>query len=159
MHFLLGTIAKEVPGPDLVIDCLWCGKHGVSARSRKRTEWLMLFHVLPLFPFHTVFVQCDSCHKDMVAKCALGELAQSNPLTLKHLLVKNVTFVGRVCIVLGFLLCWAFFVGLIPAIIGYAYGRKYGGRMKKIALLGLILNLFSPLIFLVLYLIGQLLWK
>ena len=159
INFLIDTIGEEVPGPDLTIDCIWCGKQGASARSRKRTEWLMLFHILPLFSFHTVFVQCDSCHNDMVAKCSLEELVQSNPLTLKHLLVKNVSFVGRVCIVLGLLLCWAFFVGLIPAIIGYAYGRKYGGRMKKIALLGLILNLLSPLIFLVLYLIAQLFSK
>lgn len=31
MHFVLGTIAKEDPGPDLTIDCLWCGKEGLSA--------------------------------------------------------------------------------------------------------------------------------
>jgi len=159
MHFLLGTIAKEVPGPDLTVDCLWCGKQGVSAGSRKRTEWLMLFHVLPLFPFCTVFIQCDSCHNDMVAKCSLGELAQSNPLTLKHLLVKRVSFVGKVCIVLGLLLCWAFYVGLIPAIIGFIYGRKYGGRMKRTALVGLILNIFSPLIFILLAMLIQFLAK
>jgi len=39
INFLLGSIAKEVPGPDLEIDCLWCGQH-TNARSRKRTEWL-----------------------------------------------------------------------------------------------------------------------
>jgi hypothetical protein len=145
MHFLLGTIANEVPGRDLEVDCLWCGQHA-KAQSRNRTERLTLFHVLPLFPFNTVFVRCESCHKDMVAKCSLEELAQSNPLTLKHLLVKRVSIVGRVCIALGLLLCWAFYIGLIPAIIGYIYGRKYGGRMERIALVGLILNIFSPLI-------------
>lgn len=153
MHFLLGTIGKEVPGPDLTIDCLWCGKQGVSAHSRKRTEWLMLFHILPLFPFHTVFVQCDSCHKDMVAKCSLEELAQSNPLTLKHLLVKSVSFVGRVCLVLGLLFCWTPWCGLIPAIVGFYYGQQYGGWMKKWGRRGLILNIFSPLIFLLLVLL------
>ncbi|GEM_PF-3338590 len=156
MHFLLGTIAKEVPGPGLEIDCLCCGRH-TSARSRKRTEWLMLFHILPLFPFHTVFVQCDFCHKDMVAKCSLEELVQSNPLTLKQLLVKRVSFVGRVCIVLGLLFCWTPLCGLIPAIIGFVYGRKHGGWMQKWGSRGLILNLLSPLIFLLLVMVLMLL--
>jgi hypothetical protein len=158
MRFLLGTIAKEVPGSDLTVDCLWCGQQ-TNAHSRKRTEWLMLFHILPLFPFRTVFVQCDSCHKDMVAKCSLEELAESNPLILKHLLVKRVSFVGKACIVLGFLFCWTPLCGLIPAIIGYHYGKKYGGRMKRIAFWGLILNLLSPVIFFLLVLIVQALSK
>lgn len=159
MHFLLGTIAKEVPGSDLTIDCPWCGKQGTNAQSRKRTERLTLFHFLPLFPFHTVFVRCDSCQQDMVAKCSLEELPQSNPLTLKHLLVKRVSFVGNACIALGLLFCWTPWCGLIPAIIGYAYGRKYGGRMKRIAFWGLILNLLSPVIFVLLILVMQTLSK
>src|SRR6267142_6755606 len=125
MHILLGTKSKEVPGSDLTIDCLWCGKSGTNAHSRKRTEWLTLFHFLPLFPFHTVFVRCNSCQKDMVAKCSLEELTQSNPLTLRHLLFKRVSFVGKTCIVLGVLLCWAPLVGLIPATIGFCYRRNY----------------------------------
>ncbi len=153
MHFLLGTIGKEVPGPDLIIDCLWCGKQGVNAHSCKRTEWLMLFHILPLFPWHTVFVRCDACQKDMIAKCSLEELAQSNPLTLKYLMVKRVSFVGKIFIVLGLLFCWTPWCGLIPAIVGYFYGRKYGGWMKKWGRRGLILNIFSPLIFLLLVLL------
>jgi len=157
MYFLLGTKANEVSGPDVAIDCLWCGKQGTNGHSRKRTEWLTLFHLLPLFPFHTVFVRCDFCQKDMLAKCSLEELAQSNPLALKNLLVKRVSFVGKVCIVLGLLLCWAPLVGLIPAIIGYIYGRKYGGGMKKWGRWGLILNLLSPLIALVLIRVAQLL--
>ncbi len=158
MHFLLGTIAKEVPGPELTVDCLWCGQQTI-AHSRKRTEWLMLFHILPLFPFRTVFVQCDSCHKDMIAKCSLEELAHSNPLTLKYLLAKRVSFVGKVCIALGLLFCWTPFCGLIPAIIGFVYGRKYGGKMKRIALAGLILNIFSPLIFVLLVMLIRFLDK
>jgi hypothetical protein len=155
MHFLLGTKAKDTPGPDVTIDCLWCGRQGTTAHSRKRTEWLTLFHLLPLFPFHTVFVRCDSCQQDMIAKCSLEELTQSNPLTLKHLLVKRVSFVGKVCIVLGLLLCWAPPVGWIPAIIGFIYGRKYGCWMKKWGGCGLILNLFSPLIAMVVILVVQ----
>jgi hypothetical protein len=144
MFFLLGTKA-EVSGSDVTIDCLWCGRQGTNAQSHERTEWLTLFHFLPLFSFHTVFVRCDSCRKDMVAKCSLAELAQGNPLTLKHLLVKRVSFVGKVCIVLGLLLCWAPMVGLIPAIIGFVYGRRHEGWMKKMSLLGLILSLLSTL--------------
>jgi hypothetical protein len=37
----------------------------------------------------------------------------------------------------GVLLCWAPLVGLIPAIIGFIYGRKYGGWMKKWGALGI----------------------
>jgi len=158
MHFLLGTIAKDVAGSELTVDCLWCEQQS-TAHSRELTERLTLFHILPLFPLKTVFVRCDSCHKDMVAKCSLEELSQSNPLTLKYLLVKRVSFVGMVCIALGLLLCWAFYVGLIPAIIGYVYGRKYGGRMKRIALVGLILNILSPLIFIPLVMVIQFLTK
>ena len=154
MHFFLGTKAKEVTGPDLKIECLWCGR-STTAHSRKCTERLTLFHILPLFPFSNVFVRCDSCHKDMIARCSLEELANRNPLTLKFLLVKRVSFIGKACIVLGFLLCWAFFLGLVPAIIGYIYGRKYGGKMKRIALIGLILNLLSPLIFITLAMLAQ----
>jgi hypothetical protein len=159
MYFLLGTKANEALGPDVTIDCFWCGRQGTNAHSRERTEWLTLFHLLPLFPFHTVFVRCDSCQQDMIAKCSLAELAQSNPLTLKKLLVKRVSFVGKVCIVLGLLLCWAPLVGLIPAIIGFIYGRQYGGWMKKWGRWGLILNLLSPLIAFVLILVAQFLSK
>jgi len=95
----------------------------------------------------------------MVATCSPEDLARSNPMTLKYHLVKRVSFVGRTCIVLGFLLCWAFLLGLIPAIIGYLYGRKYGGQMKKVAFWGLMLNIFSPVIFILLLTILQLFTK
>ncbi|MGA9777893.1 MAG: hypothetical protein WBS33_06440 [Verrucomicrobiia bacterium] len=106
----------------------------------------MLFHVLPLFPFRTVFVQCDFCHKDMAAKCSLEQLAQSNPMTLKQLLVKRVSFVGRVCIILGALLCWAPLVGLIPATVGFFYRRQYGNPLKKLSIVGLVLSSLSTLL-------------
>jgi hypothetical protein len=144
MHFALGTIAKEVLGPELTVDCLWCGQQ-TNAHSRKRTEWLMLFHILPLFPFHTVYVQCDSCHKDMVAKCSMDELARSNPLTLKYLPAKRVSFVGKICIILGVLLCWAPLIGVIPATIGFFYRREYGSWMRKMGICGLILSSLSTL--------------
>jgi len=146
MHFLLGTTQKEVPGPELTVDCLWCGQR-TAAHSRKRTEWLMLFHLIPLFPFRTVFVRCDSCHQDMVAKCSLVELATSNPMTLKYLLVKKISLVAKVCVILGLFLCWAFWIGLVPATIGFTYGKKYGGWMKTWSIIGLILNVLSPVIF------------
>jgi hypothetical protein len=146
MHFFLGTKVNKISGPELTVQCLWCEQQ-THAHSWRQTEWLTIFHFLPLFPFRTVFVQCDSCQKEMIATCSLEELGRSNPLTLKYHLVKRVSFVGKVCIALGWLLCWAFLIGLIPAIIGYVYGRKYGGTMKKIAFWGLIANIFSPVIF------------
>jgi hypothetical protein len=144
MHFALGTIAKEVPGPELTVDCLWCEQQ-TNAHSRKRTEWLMLFHILPLFPFNTVFVRCDFCQKDMIAKCSLEELAQSNPLNLKHLLAKRVSFVGKTCIILGILLCWAPLIGVIPATIGFFYRREYGNWIRKMSICGLVLSSLSTL--------------
>jgi hypothetical protein len=159
MHFLLGTISKEIPSSDLIVDCLWCGQQQTNAHVRQRTELLMLFHLIPLFPLRTVFVQCSSCHQDMVANCSLEELAQSNPLTLKYILAKRMSLVGKVCVVLGLLLCWAFWIGLIPAIVGFIYGRRYGGWMKKWGTVGLILNLLSPLIFILLLMIVRLLSK
>jgi hypothetical protein len=145
MHFALGTIAKEVPGPELTVDCLWCGQQ-TNAHSRKRTEWLMLFHILPLFPIHTVFVRCDSCHKDIRAKCSLDELERSNPLTLKYLLAKCVSFIGKICIILGVLLCWAPLIGVIPATIGFFYHREYGNWMSKMSICGLVLSSLSTLL-------------
>ncbi|MEI7533689.1 MAG: hypothetical protein WCK57_04915 [Verrucomicrobiae bacterium] len=144
MHFALGTIAKEVPGPKLTVDCLWCGQQ-TNAHSRKRTEWLMLFHIVPLFPFHTIFVQCDSCHEDMVAKCSLDELGRSNLPTLKYLLAKRVSFVGKVCIIIGVLLCWAPLIGVIPATIGFFYRREYGNWMRKMSICGLVVSSLSTL--------------
>jgi len=141
MHFLLGSKGSEVPGPEVTVDCLWCGKTGM-AQSRKLTEWLTLFHLLPLIPFRTVFVRCDKCGKDMVAKCSLEELAQSNPLTLKHLLSRRVSLVGRVCIVLGVLLCWAPLVGVIPATIGFFYRRASGPWMRRLSIFGFVVSVF-----------------
>lgn len=158
MHFLLGIIAKEIPGPALIADCLWCGQRA-HAQSRKRIEWLMLFHLIPLFPFQTVFVRCDSCHQDMVARCSLEDLSSSNPATLKYLLLKKVSLIAKTCIALGLLLFWAFWTGLIPAIIGFIYGRQYGGRMKKWSTIGLILNIFSPVIFVIGYAIIKTFFK
>lgn len=145
MHLFLGTKRADILGSDITIDCLWCGKQGTNAHTRKQVEWLTLFHLLPLFPFRTVFVQCDSCKKDLVAKCSLEELLQCNPVSLNYVLVKRVSFVVRVCIVLGVLLCWAPFIGLIPAIIGFFYGRKYGGWMKTMSIWGLVLSILSTL--------------
>lgn len=145
MHFLLGTRSKEDPGSELTIDCLWCGRQ-TTAQSRKRTEWLMLFHLIPLFPFHTIFVRCDLCHQDMVAKCSLGELTGSNPLAMKYLLVKDVSFVGKICIWLGVLLCWAPLVGLIPAFIGFFYRHQYDVWMRKMSIWGLVLSMLSTLL-------------
>lgn len=146
INFLFGTTAKESLGPIVNIDCVCCGRQETKAHSRERTEWLVLFHFVPLFPFQTVFVRCDACQKDMIAECSLEELAQSNPLTLKLLLVERVSFVGKACIILGILLCWAPLVGLIPAIIGFCYRRQYEQRMRKISILGLVLSSSTTLL-------------
>jgi len=159
IHLFLGTKHTDFPGPDIIVNCLWCEKQQVSAHTRKRVEWLTMFRFLPIFPFRTVFVQCDSCHQDMIANCSMEEVARSNPLTLKYHLVKHVSFIAKACIVLGLLLCWAVYIGLVPAIIGYVYGRKYGGSMKKYALWGLILNIFSLPIFVLLAMLIQLIFK
>ena len=146
MHLFLGTKTSNISGPAVTVHCLWCERQ-TSVQSWKQTDWLLLFHLVPLFPVRTVFVQCDACHQEMIATCSLEDLARSNPLTLKYHLVERVSFVAKVCIALGWLLCWAFWLGLIPAIIGFVYGRKYGGTMRKLAWWGLMVNIVSPLIF------------
>ena len=145
MHLFLKTRVKEDRGSDVVINCLWCNRQGVSAHTRQRTEWLKLFHFIPIARFRTVFVKCSACGKDMIAKCSLEEVVNSNPLTLKYLLVKRVSFVGKVCIALAVLLCWAPLIGLIPSVIGFLYRNEFQNWVRKMSLVVLIISILSTL--------------
>jgi len=140
---LLGTKYDETAGPSTTVDCLWCGKQATTATARERSEWLMLAHLVPIFRMRTVFVRCDTCAKDMIAKCSMDEIARGNPMTLREFLVKRVSFVGKVCIVLGLLFCWAPFVGLILNVIGFLNRNAYGAVLKAMSYTGLILSLLS----------------
>ena len=81
----------------------------------------------------------------MIAKCSLGEVANSNLLTLKYLLVKRDSFVGKVCIALAVLLCWAPLIGLIPAVIGFLYRNEFQNWVRKMSLVVLIISILSTL--------------
>jgi hypothetical protein len=81
----------------------------------------------------------------MIANCSFAEIARSNPTATSLRLVKNVSFVGKVCILLGALLCWAPMIGLIPAGIGFLYRKQYGRWMKALSWFALILSLLSTL--------------
>ena len=130
-------------GPEMAVDCLWCGGLAVKARTRQQTEWLTLLHFIPLLRIRNVFVRCSACGKDMIAKCSLADVAQSSPATLQHHLIKCQSFVGRACILLGALLCWAPMIGLIPAGIGFFYRNQFGRAMRTLSTIGLILSLLT----------------
>jgi hypothetical protein len=111
----------------------------VKATSRRETGWLTFFFV-PFCRVRNVFVRCSACGKDMIAKCPLADLGSSNPVTLRHLLLKPRPFVGLVCIWLGVLLCWFPIIGLIPSIIGFFYRNKFGRALKTLSWIGLIVS-------------------
>src|SRR6266478_3178968 len=139
----LGSKVYNDAGPEVAIDCLWCGRQSVKERTRQQTEWLTLFHFFPILRIRNVFVRCSACGKDMIARCSLAEVEHSNPVTLQHHLIRSESFVGRVCILVGLLLCWAPIVGLIPAIIGFFYRSQFGTAMKTLSRIGLILSLLT----------------
>jgi len=80
---------------------------------------------------------------DMIAKCSFEEVTRANPITLSHLLFKRVSFVGKLCIMLGVLLCWAPMIGVIPAVIGFCYRKQFGHALRVARIIGLILSLLT----------------
>src|SRR6266850_1064241 len=114
----LGAKVYNDPGPEVAVDCLWCGRQSVKSQTRQEIGWLTLFHLVPLLRIRNVFVRCSACGKDMIARCSLADVARNSPLTLQHHLVRCQSFVGRVCILLGVLLCLAPMIGVIPAAVG-----------------------------------------
>lgn len=130
-------------GPEVAVDCLWCGRQSIKAQTRQETGCLTLLHFVPLLRIRNVFVRCSACGKDMIAKCSLADVARSSPITLQHHLIKCQSFVGRVCIILGVLLCWAPMIGVIPAVIGSLYRNQFGRAMRTLSRIGLILSLLT----------------
>ena len=130
-------------GPQVSVNCLWCGQRSVKALTREETGWLTLLHLVPILRIRNVFVRCSACGNDMIAKCSLADVARINPLTLQHHLAKRKPIVGRVCILLGVLLCWAPLIGLIPAAIGFFFRNQFGQALKTLSLIGLILSLLT----------------
>jgi len=57
---VLGSKVYNDAGPEVAIDCLWCGRQSVKARTRQQTEWLTLFHFFPLLRIRNVFVRCSA---------------------------------------------------------------------------------------------------
>src|SRR4051794_39299146 len=135
----LGGKIHTNAGPVVAINCLWCGRQSVRAQSRLQTEWLTLFHLFPLLRMRNVFVRCSGCGKDMIAKCSFAEVATS--VTLQPHLAKPQSLVGRVCIVVGLLLCWAPGIGVIPAAIGFLFRKQFGSAMRTMSWIGLGLSL------------------
>lgn len=139
----LGAKVYNERGPEVAVDCLWCGRQSVKGQTRRETGWLTLVHLVPVFRIRNVFVRCSSCGKEMLAKCSLADLAHINPVTLQHHLSKSQPFVGRVCIWLGVLLCWAPMVGAIPAVIGFFYRNEFGRAMRTLSWIGLSVSLLT----------------
>jgi hypothetical protein len=145
---IFGAKVGNEAGPELDVDCLWCGGQSVKGQTRIETGWLNLFHLVPLLRIRNVFVRCSVCGKEMIAKCSPADLAQSNPVTLRQQLIKPQPFIGLVCIWLGVLLCWAPIIGVIPALIGFFYRNRFRGAMRILSWVGLSLSLIaSALVF------------
>jgi hypothetical protein len=142
-------------GPEVTVDCLWCGRQAVNAKTRRETELLTLFHLVPVFRHRNNYVRCSSCRREMIAKCAWGDVVSSSPATLQHHLVKSQSFVGRVCILLGVLLCWAPMVGAIPAVIGFFYRNQFGRAMKTLSRIGLIVSLLTTVLEVIMLLLSR----
>lgn len=140
---VLGSKVYVEAGPEVAADCLWCGHQSVRAKVRRETGWLTLFHFVPIFRLRNIFVRCSACGKDMIAKCSLADLVCSNPITLRHYLIKRQSFVGRVCILLGVLLCLAPMIGVLPAVIGFFYRKQFGCPMMALSWIALIISLIS----------------
>ncbi len=151
----LGGKVYQDAGPEVVINCLWCGAMSVTAQTRRQTEWALLFYLIPIFRVRNVFVRCSACGRDMIAKCSLADVAQSNPVTLQHHLVKGESLVGRVCIVLGVLLCWAPMIGVIPAGIGFFYRKQFGRAMRTLSSIGLVVSLITTALGIILVLMAH----
>lgn len=154
-HIALGSKVRMEAGPEVTINCLWCGQISAKAQTRRKTEWLALFHVLPIFRVRNVFVRCSACGKEMIARCSLAEMAHINPVTLQHHLTRSQSLVGRVCIVLGVLLFWAPLVGVIPASIGFFYRNQFGHGLRMLSWSGLILSLLITVFGLVGFLVSH----
>ena len=76
-------------------------------------------------------------------------------MTLKRLMVKRASLVGKVCIIMGVLFCWTPLAGLIIAGIGWFYRNDYGSWMKKMSFVGLILSVLLTLLGLVCFLVSK----
>jgi hypothetical protein len=152
---ILGSKVYNDTGPEVAIDCLWCGRQSVKAQTRQETGWLTLFHFVPFLRIRNVFVRCSACGKDMIAKCSLADVEHSSPVTLQQQLIKGESFVGRVCILLGALLCWAPMIGLIPAVIGFFFRNQFGPAMKTLSWIGLILSLLTTALVIILLLLTR----
>jgi hypothetical protein len=109
---------------------------------------MMLLHLVPLFRWRNVFVQCQSCRRDFIARCSIQGLQQANPLTLQHNLIKRVSFVAKACAVLGLLLCWAPLIGIIPATIALLMTRRRPGWVANASVVAFVLSALSSLILL-----------
>jgi hypothetical protein len=131
----------------LTITCQWC-EHSGSALAWEQTDRMMLLHLVPLFRWRNVFVQCQSCRRDFIARCSIQGLQQANPLTLQHNLIKRVSFVAKACAVLGLLLCWAPLIGIIPATIALLMTRRRPGWVANASVVAFVLSALSSLILL-----------
>jgi hypothetical protein len=155
MHGFSGKIHEEV-GPELtVLQCLWCGARSVKAQSRLRTDWLTLLHLIPLFRIRNVYVRCSACNRNMIAKCAFGDLDGMSSVTLHHHLVKSQSFVGLTCIVLGVLLCWAPMIGIIPACIGFCYRKQFSSALRVTSAISLAISVLVSLVLVAAMLLSQ----
>lgn len=129
----------------LNIFCQWCGKES-PASAWTQTDRLMLLHLIPLFRWSNVLVQCQSCEREFLAKCSLSELRSVSPLTLQHLLVKRVSFVAKACAVLGLLLCWAPLIGMIPSTIAFIMTRRQPGWVAKVSVIGFFISIVTTVV-------------
>ena len=146
MHIILGGKSQDSEHLPITINCPWCNQRGITASAWERTEWLTLFHIIPVMRFRTVFVRCQSCKKELIARCSFKELVNRNPNSLQLLLAKRVPLITTVCAIIGLLLCWAPILGLIPALVAFLSSRRQSGWVSKASIIGLILSSCSTLL-------------
>lgn len=130
---------RQVPGPDLHINCQVCGRDGVSARSYECEEKITLYFV-PLPTQRERHVVCTVCGADRLTDLPLEELSTCAPEEAERHLFHRVSLVAKAIAVASVALFGCLPLGLPLGVAAMVMNRRSGGWPFRAGLLGVVLT-------------------
>jgi hypothetical protein len=118
---------KRTRGPDIRVDCLWCGEQGASAITFTTEEHIRLYGLIPVPAQRETHVVCETCGADRLTRLTFEELAAGQPGVIADQLYDRVSVIAKALAVLAALLFCLPFVGLGLGIAGLVADRRARG--------------------------------
>jgi len=144
LHFLLSSTIRKSTPVEIRFKCPVCEARDATGQAWDQTEQYKFLLLIPLGTIRTTWVKCTKCRSDSRAEIPVAELRRQSPGEIYRYIRRSLPPLVTVFLVLAVPALILPIVELVLALVALAAGWKFGGWVRKLAIvevtLGVILN-------------------